>query len=101
MELCSYDREWNTVDSFKAESLSSCSSSPKSMTVMDINVHLHLGGLRVSIISDLETEADRIANDLDYFFYYFLDTIFVSDDHPSALVNTNYDQGHHLYGSKI
>jgi len=69
VELCSYTGEWNTEDSYKAESLSSRSSSPKSLTESwtssPISISEASESPEGSVISDSETEADRIANDLD------------------------------------
>jgi len=69
VELCSYSDDWSAEENYKTESLSSRSSSPKSLTESWASSPISISEASESpdgsVISDLETEADRIANDLD------------------------------------
>jgi len=69
VELGTCSGSWTTEDNYKTESLSSRSSSPKSLTESwassPISVSEASESPDGSVISDTENEADRIANDLD------------------------------------
>jgi hypothetical protein len=69
VELCDYPVDWSAEECFKADSLSSRSSSPKSLTESwassPISISEASESPEGSVICDTETEADRIANDLD------------------------------------
>jgi hypothetical protein len=69
VELCSYSEDWSAEENYKADSVSSRSSSPKSLTESwassPISISEASESPEGSVISDSETEADRIANDLD------------------------------------
>ena len=64
-----HELDWSAEENYKTESLSSRSSSPKSLTESwassPISISEASESPEGSIISDTETEADRIANDLD------------------------------------
>lgn len=69
VELCSFTEDWSSGEHGKAESVSSRSSSPKSVTESWASTPVSISEASESpegsIISDTEIEADRIANDLD------------------------------------
>eukprot|EP00092_Neocalanus_flemingeri_P008257 GFUD01008903.1.p1 GENE.GFUD01008903.1~~GFUD01008903.1.p1 ORF type:complete len:568 (+),score=160.88 GFUD01008903.1:205-1908(+) len=64
-EMCSFAENYTFEENYKADSLSSRSSSPKSVVETDYSVSESSESPEGSIISDYEIEADRIANDLD------------------------------------
>jgi len=63
--MCSFAENYTFEENYKADSLSSRSSSPKSVLETDYSVSESSESPEGSIISDYEIEADRIANDLD------------------------------------
>lgn len=69
VDVSSYSEDWRTEENFKDESVSSRSSSPKSLTESwassPISISEASESPEGSVISDSELEADRIANDLD------------------------------------
>jgi len=65
VELCSYAESFTYEDNYKADSVSSRASSPKSCTTDWTSPSEASESPEGSVISDLEIEADRIANDLD------------------------------------
>lgn len=64
-DTCYYEETLNYEDNYKTESLSSRSSSPKSILETDFSVSESSESPEGSVISDFEIEAERIANDLD------------------------------------
>jgi len=64
-ELCSFAENFHFDDNYKTDSVSSRSSSPKSVLETDCSVSESSESPEGSIISDYEIEAERIANDLD------------------------------------
>ena len=64
-EICSFAEDLTFEENYKADSVSSRSSSPKSDLETDYSVSESSESPEGSIISDYEIEADRIANDLD------------------------------------
>lgn len=64
-ELCSFAEDLTFEENYKADSVSSRSSSPKSVLETDYSISESSESPEGSIISDYEIEADRIANDLD------------------------------------
>jgi len=64
-ELCSFAENFHFEDNYKTDSVSSRSSSPKSVLEADYSVSESSESPEGSIISDYEIEAERIANDLD------------------------------------
>ena len=72
LDVCDYSEDWRSAENYKTESLSSRSSSPKSLTESSeswtsspISISEASESPEGSIISEAENEADRIANDLD------------------------------------
>jgi len=65
VELCSYDESFTYENNYKTDSVSSRASSPKSCTTDWTSPSEASESPEGSVISDLEVEADRIANDLD------------------------------------
>lgn len=64
-EICSFSDDLTFEENYKADSVSSRSSSPKSVLDTDYSVSESSESPEGSIISDYEIEAERIANDLD------------------------------------
>jgi len=64
-EICSFSDDLTFEENYKADSVSSRSSSPKSVLETDYSVSESSESPEGSIISDYEIEAERIANDLD------------------------------------
>jgi len=64
-EGCSFVETYTFEENYKADSVSSRSSSPKSVLDTDYSLSESSESPEGSIISDYEIEADRIANDLD------------------------------------
>lgn len=64
-EICSFADDLTFEENYKADSVSSRSSSPKSVLETDYSISESSESPEGSIISDYEIEADRIANDLD------------------------------------
>jgi len=64
-EICSFSDDLTFDENYKADSVSSRSSSPKSVLETDYSVSESSESPEGSIISDYEIEAERIANDLD------------------------------------
>ena len=72
LDVCDYSGDWRGAENYKTESLSSRSSSPKSLTESSeswtsspLSISEASESPEGSIISETENEADRIANDLD------------------------------------
>ena len=72
LDACDYSGDWRGAENYKTESLSSRSSSPKSLTESSeswasspLSISEASESPEGSIISETENEADRIANDLD------------------------------------
>jgi len=72
LDVCDYSGDWRGEENYKTESLSSRSSSPKSLTESSeswasspLSISEASESPEGSIISETENEADRIANDLD------------------------------------
>merc|ERR1711971_356990 len=72
LDVCDYSGDWTGAENYKTESLSSRSSSPKSLTESSeswtsspLSISEASESPEGSIISETENEADRIANDLD------------------------------------
>jgi len=64
-DMCSFSEELSFEENYKADSVSSRSSSPKSILETDYSVSESSESPEGSIISEFEIEAERIANDLD------------------------------------
>jgi len=64
-EICNFSDDLTFEENYKADSVSSRSSSPKSVLETDYSVSESSESPEGSIISDYEIEAERIANDLD------------------------------------
>lgn len=64
-DVCSFADDLTFEENYKADSVSSRSSSPKSVLDTDCSVSESSESPEGSIISDYEIEAERIANDLD------------------------------------
>lgn len=64
-DMCGLSESFHYEENYKTESVSSRSSSPKSLTDTDYSLSEVSESPEGSVISDLELEAERIANDLD------------------------------------
>merc|ERR1719410_706822 len=64
-EICNFSDDLTFEENYKADSVSSRSSSPKSILETDYSVSESSESPEGSIISDYEIEAERIANELD------------------------------------
>ena len=64
-DMCHFTDTYSYEDNYKTDSVSSRSSSPKSVSDTDFSLSESSESPEGSVISDLELEAERIANDLD------------------------------------
>ena len=64
-DMCHFTDTYSYEENYKTDSVSSRSSSPKSVSDTDFSLSESSESPEGSVISDLELEAERIANDLD------------------------------------